>query len=105
MKTSVYLLGLVAIFILVGFLEAQTIMDNEKKTNHYNFTDETESVNASGEPNLPSSTQYVLEESREEDGEIVEVYGEYEIYEDENGVVVERVPTSNYEFLRYKEEE
>ena len=44
----------------------------------------------------------VLESRSEVDDDIVETYREYEIYKDENGQVVKKVPTSKYEYLRYK---
>ncbi len=44
----------------------------------------------------------VLESKSEVDDDIVETYPEYEIYKDENGQVVKKVPTSKYEYLRYK---
>ncbi|MFD2045454.1 hypothetical protein ACFSTA_17360 [Ornithinibacillus salinisoli] len=106
MRASLSLLGLLGIFVLVGFLEAPTVSDRDEKSNYYTIHDETESVSSIvDEPSLPDSTQYVLEETREEKGEILEIYREYEIYKDENGIVTNRVPTSNYEYLRYNTEE
>lgn len=101
MRVIFSILGLLGVFVLVGFLEAQTVMD-DRKSNHYILNDETESVSVTmEEPTLPSSTQYVLEETIEKNREIIETYREYEIYEDENGIVVKRVPTSNYNYLSY----
>ncbi|MFD3447370.1 hypothetical protein ACFDTO_22520 [Microbacteriaceae bacterium 4G12] len=43
-----------------------------------------------------------LESKKEEGGYVIETYREYEIYKDENGKVVETVPTANFNYLRYK---
>ena len=43
----------------------------------------------------------VLESKSEIDDDIVETYREYEIYKDENGQVIKKVPTSNFDYLRY----
>ena len=58
---------------------------------------ETEEIAA-----LNFSLEMVLESKSEVDDDIVETYQEYEIYKDENGQVIKKVPTSNYEYLRYK---
>lgn len=36
------------------------------------------------------------------DGYLVETYREYEIYKDEEGVIIDIVPTSNFNYLKYK---
>ena len=58
---------------------------------------ETEEVAA-----LNYSLEMVLENRTEVDDDIVETYREYEIYKDDKGEVVKKVPTSNYDYLRYK---
>ena len=58
---------------------------------------ETEEIAA-----LNFSLEMVLESRSEVDDDIVETYREYEIYKEENGQVVKKVPTSKYEYLRYK---
>jgi hypothetical protein len=45
---------------------------------------------------------YIFENKKEVDGYIVETYREYEIYKDKNGNTIERVPTANYDYFRYK---
>lgn len=47
--------------------------------------------------------EFILEEVKEEGNYIIEVYREYEIYKDENGNIIERIPTSNYNYLRYEQ--
>jgi hypothetical protein len=48
--------------------------------------------------------EYIHEEDKDEevDGYIVETYREYEIYRDQDGNIVKQIPTSNYDFIRYK---
>lgn len=45
--------------------------------------------------------EMILEAKSEVDGYVVETYREYEMYKDKNGNVVKKVPTSNYDYLRY----
>jgi hypothetical protein len=45
--------------------------------------------------------EMVFEEVSEIDGYVVETYREYEIYKNEQGQVVNKVPTSNYDYIRY----
>lgn len=43
--------------------------------------------------------------SEEVDGYLVETYREYELYEDREGNVKKVIPTSNYDYIRYKLDE
>jgi hypothetical protein len=52
---------------------------------------------------LPAELEYVFDAKFEEDGYIVEIYREFEIYKDANGEVIKQVPTSNFEYMKYKE--
>jgi hypothetical protein len=52
---------------------------------------------------LSAELEYIFDAKLEEDGYIVEIYREYEIYKDANGKVIKEVPTSNFEYIRYKE--
>ncbi|MBB6446969.1 hypothetical protein [Bacillus benzoevorans] len=47
------------------------------------------------------SLEMVFESKSKKDGYIVETYREYQFYRDENGQVIKKVPTSNYNYLRY----
>ena len=63
----------------------------------------TEEVDESDEvAALNFSLELVLEDKSEMDGYVVETYQEYEFYKDDHGNVVKKVPTSNYNYLRYK---
>jgi hypothetical protein len=48
--------------------------------------------------------EYLHEEAldKEVDGYIVETYKEYEIHRDQAGNIIKQIPTSNYEYLRYR---
>jgi hypothetical protein len=52
---------------------------------------------------LPAELEYVFDAKFKEDGNIVEIYREFEIYRDAEGNVVKEVPTSNFEYIKYKE--
>lgn len=41
-------------------------------------------------------------QDKEVDGYIIETYREYEVHRDENGKIIKQVPTSNFEYIRYK---
>ncbi|KAA9017041.1 hypothetical protein [Niallia endozanthoxylica] len=45
--------------------------------------------------------EMMLEEKSKVDGYIVETYREYEIYKNENGELIKKVPTSNFDYIRY----
>ncbi|AXI08506.1 hypothetical protein CV093_06375 [Oceanobacillus sp. 143] len=49
-----------------------------------------------------SSIEYEKEGTKIEDGYRVESYRQYNITKDEEGNVVKKVPTDNYNYLRYK---
>jgi hypothetical protein len=46
--------------------------------------------------------EYQLEKQENVAGYIVETYREYEIYSDEYGNIIKKVPTSHLDFIRYK---
>ena len=51
---------------------------------------------------LPAELDYLFDAKFEDNGYIVEIYREFEIYRDANGNVIKEVPTANFEFIRYK---
>jgi hypothetical protein len=48
--------------------------------------------------------EYFHEEAldKEVDGYIIETYREYEIHRDQAGNILKQIPTSNYEYIRYR---
>jgi nickel-dependent lactate racemase len=120
-KKFLPLVGIAIIFIVVGYLESPYSVMNKSYATFssipYEVAISEESEPASIEENndtneetleteeiaaLNFSLEMVLESKSEVDDDIVETYREYEIYKDENGQVVKKVPTSKYEYLRYK---
>ena len=48
--------------------------------------------------------EYVHEKDKDKevDGYIVETYREYEVHRDQDGNIIKQIPTSNYEYVRYR---
>ncbi|WP_113927941.1 hypothetical protein [Bacillus sp. P14.5] len=68
-----------------------------------NFIEEENKPDTAQTELIPASLEYLFDAKFEEDGYIVEIYREYEIYRDVDGNVIKEVPTSNFEYMRYKE--
>jgi hypothetical protein len=105
MNTKLLLIGALLILVLAAFLDSPV----ETKGSTYYSTNEDETIGVGSPPmenpvSSYTSLEYRLEEMKEVDGYIVETYREYEVHEDEDGNVVIRIPTSNYNYLRYKSE-
>jgi hypothetical protein len=107
MQKTFSLLGVGLILVVVGFLESPMNSNNNGVASFQpDVTQETIEVSAQGQQKTApsfSSLEYILEETKEVNGYIVETYREYELYEDKNGDTVKRVPTSNYDYIRYKD--
>jgi len=101
MKKFISIIGIAAILLFVFYMESP-INASYGGVSHLAET-EAQEVSSTEEETVPyTSLEYHLEDREQVDGYIVETYREYEIYENENGVVVEREPTSNYDYLRYQ---
>ncbi|WP_186577029.1 hypothetical protein [Aquibacillus kalidii] len=101
MKTLFSMLILVLLFAFVGFIESQN--NTEEMIGAYSSAlDESETV-STHERKVPSYTELdlILEGKEEVDGQIVETYQEYEIYKDDQGNIVKKVPTANYSYISY----
>lgn len=120
MKKFLPLIGIVIIFIVVGYLESpysvinkpyatsssipyEVAIAKESEPVSIKENDDTDEKNLETEEiaALNFSLEMVLESRSEVDNDLVETYREYEIYKDANGQVVKKVPTSKYEYLRY----
>jgi hypothetical protein len=66
------------------------------------FEEKTQQKNTDILP-IIAEFQYILEEKKQEGGYTIETYREYEIYTDETGTIIKQVPTSNFEYLKYKQ--
>jgi len=47
--------------------------------------------------------EYLLEQTEQKDGWIIETYQEYKIQYDEEGREIDREPTGNFDYLRYQQ--
>jgi len=74
--------------------EGKQVSANEEAT-----VGETEESEEAAAQNY--TLEMMLEDKTKVDGYIVETYREYEIYKNENGEVIKKVPTSNYDYIRY----
>lgn len=104
MKTSIAWLGALFVLVVTALLDAPPA--TEKETNYYNLA-EDETVDANVETtkrSANSSYEYVLDTMNEVDGNIVESYREYEIHLDKEGNEIVRIPTDNYQYLKYQAE-
>ncbi|WP_047982310.1 hypothetical protein [Ornithinibacillus contaminans] len=106
MKTTLSILGGLAIILLVTLLDSS--LTSDESTNYYQMIDEesvdADTSNQSIQKSVSTYFEYRLEEMKEVDGYIVETYQEYEVHEDAEGEVISRIPTSNYNYLKYQKE-
>jgi hypothetical protein len=106
MKKYFPFLILLVIFLFAGYLDSQDHRPMES-SNLPGSVEEEDTEAISSEESSTSTTwelEMVLEGTKIVDGSKVETYREYEIYKDEEGNIVKRVPTSNYNYLRYDSE-
>ncbi|WP_075034907.1 hypothetical protein [Halobacillus dabanensis] len=104
MKKYFPFLMLLFIFLFAGYLDSHDSTSLEP-SNLPGSVDTDDTETSSSEGNSPSTTWelgMILEGTKIVDGTKVETYREYEVYKDENGNIVKRVPTSNYNYLRYE---
>jgi hypothetical protein len=104
MKIKLAILGGVLVLALTALLDSPPNPRNDSM--YYNFTN-GESVDADAqatERSVSYSYEFLLDDMKEVDGYIVETYREYQIHKDENGNEIIRIPTSNYQYLRYEKE-
>jgi hypothetical protein len=92
----------IVLLAFIAYIETPTASINKNQVLFYSPTNEDQEVSSNtdeifGAPEL----EYKLEETKEEDGFIVEVYREYEIYKNRQGDIVKTVATDNTEFIHY----
>ena len=115
MKISLPFVGILLTFIVIGYLESPYSWFNNKYATvtsipyEVALAEQSETVSTEEGSNekeeitaLNFSLEMVLESKSEIDGVMVETYQEYEIYKDENGQVIKKVPTSHFDYLRYR---
>ncbi|WP_087973269.1 hypothetical protein [Oceanobacillus rekensis] len=107
MKKIICFTGIILVLGFVAFLETRAEPYHGFSTSFHDVANE-ESIEIIAEtekeqePVTYSSSEYIFEEEKVENGYRIEVYREYEIHEDEEGNRIKKVPTSNYNYLKYK---
>lgn len=99
-------IGLFLVFILVVFLDSPKSEFHQSTITSMTLEEQEVDASATNTDKVHSSNaslEYILEEVKVESKYIVEVYQEYEIYKDEDGNIIERIPTSNFNYLRYEQ--
>lgn len=103
MKKRLALLFVIILLAFIAYVETPTAKINEDYVYYYGETTESEPASTSEEVYGAPELEYKLEATTVEDGVVLETYREYEIYKNRAGEVVKNVPTSNREYLRYKQ--
>jgi hypothetical protein len=106
LKQTIGLIGLMLLCIYLVFINkqiSQTNSDIEYLETDASVQNESETNDDLLELILPE-LEYLHEKDKDEEveGYIVETYREYEIYKDQDGNIIKQVPTSNFNYLRYK---
>jgi hypothetical protein len=124
MKFFLPAVGIILTVVLISYLESPSSIINKEHAQFSSIPYEVLRADAEAQGNEPVSLleeetnvtadeeseevlaqnyllDMILEEKTEIDGYIVETYREYEIYKDDQGQVIKKVPTSNYDYLRY----
>jgi hypothetical protein len=86
----------------IAFLETPTASINKRFVHFYSEEVENTEVSTMQEDALGGPIlDYKLEDAQIEEGYLVEIYREYEIYKDRNGEIIKTVATNNLEYLKY----
>jgi len=102
MKKSLAFLGLIAILSVVAFFETTESLQGFTPSFREEMEEESEEVSGEAEEDYETTLEYSKEGTKIENGYRIETYREYEIYTDEEGNVIKKEPTANYNYLRYK---
>lgn len=90
--------------VLLAEAEGTSVAENDADSERSEPVVSTDEENAS-ESEVVAAQDYTLEKVLEDksvvDGYMVETYREYEIYKNKNGEVIKKVPTSNFDYVRY----
>ena len=103
MKKRLAAIIVIVLLAFIAYVETPTAKINEDYVYFYGETTESETASTSSEVYGAPELEYKLEDTTVEDGVVLETYREYEIYKNRAGEVVKNVPTSNREYLRYKQ--
>lgn len=101
--------GLIGLMLLCVYLVFANTPISQKYSN-IEYLETDASVQNDSETNddilelIMPELEYLHEKDKDEevDGYIVETYREYEIYKDQDGNIIKQVPTSNFNYIKYK---
>lgn len=106
MRKYLALLVLVAAFVFVAYLESpgetvgfESVFREEVADSAANASRE---VMGQQEEQIKTFYEFVQEDINTENGEVIETYREYEFFEGEDGEIIKKVPTDNYNYLKYQ---
>jgi hypothetical protein len=103
-KKLLIMLNVILIIMAVSYLETKTnLATSESNSLNVPVDGQVKTLGMDANENI-----YTLENKlvgqKKEDGYVVEIYREYEIYKDNNGKIIKSVPTSHFDYLRYAEQ-
>ncbi|WP_042148795.1 hypothetical protein [Paucisalibacillus sp. EB02] len=104
MKPKLAILGAILVLGLTALLDKSS---NTSTDSMYYERDNEESVDADAQyvqRATSYSYEFLLDEMKEVNENIVETYREYQIHKDSDGNIISKIPTSNYQYLKYKKE-
>ena len=107
MRKYFAILVLAVTFVFVAYMESPTdTVGFESAFNGAVPDSEVDEMEVMGqqEESARSFYGYVQEDIDMENGDVIETYREYEFLERKDGTIAERIPTENYNYLRYKQE-
>jgi len=103
-QNILYLLPLIIIWIFVARIDYEDVSrDNVVVMGDIESTETSSKDEQAENPNY--TLEYKLEKKELNNGYWVETYQEYKVYKDKNGKVIEAIPTSNFNYLRYPAKE
>lgn len=102
------IIGIAGLLLLCMYLVINTPQISQKNSDIESLESGTiidQETNGEIPETILSDFEYVheKEKDKEVDGYIIETYREYEVQRSEDGKILKQVPTSNFEYIRYKE--
>ncbi|MEW9110617.1 MAG: hypothetical protein AB2374_14810 [Cytobacillus gottheilii] len=116
MKRLMPLLGAAAIILIIAYYETAYSIEDGAFNEQYDYPqipvvnesseedDVTVSASEDSDPlaGLTPEIELKYESETIEDGYLVETHRQYEVYRDHNNQIIQSVPTSHYEYIRYR---
>ncbi|WP_026905834.1 hypothetical protein [Paucisalibacillus globulus] len=104
MNKKLSLLGAFLVLAVTALLDTPT--NSKADSMYYNFDNENsmEADAQNVQRTASYSYEFLLDDMQEVDDYIVETYKEYQVHEDTEGNIISRIPTTNYQYLKYEKE-